>query len=481
MKNAVYIPVKEMDRRRFSTHKGAGKWKVIISVAIILAALVFAGLYYYQATRFNANISINDTKVGGLTAGEAIKKLQNNVLKNEVFIGNEKLADGKDTKSSFSNKDMERVKQILTKQRTFFPSSKAKNYTLLPSQEGTYQNETMKKLLEDKLLLMNKSLKAPEAAQVYVENGKVAVSQGKAGEQFDVAGIIKEYEKKKYNSQVHLQPLYIQPNKQDESNLTKEQNMLQELLQRTVDYQVQDKIYTLKGSDVIKKASISKNMKYVIDPAGIKNKISEINNTQSTLGKNYTFKTHSGSVISVKGESYGWAIDAEEESKRIQEAFEKGDKSIKAYFVYGVGWSTYGVGYHVTSNNGIGGTYAEVSIKEQRIWLYKNGKMVLTTPVVTGWHGVNQDTPPGVWYIEYKESPSILTGSEVGNPNYSVKVNYWAPFTKSGCGFHDAGWRRDWSSTAYLTNGSGGCVNTPPSVMKTVYDNLEQNEPVIVY
>lgn len=481
MKNAVYIPVKEIDRRRFNTDRGLTRWMVITSVVIILAALVFAGLYYYQTTRFNANISINDTKVGGLTAQAAIKKLENSIIKNEVFIGKEKIVDGKDTKTGFSNNDLDRVKKILAKQRTFFPSSKAKKYTLLPSQEGKYQSQTIKKLLEEKLMFMNKSLKAPQDAQVYVENGKVIVSQGKAGEQFDVAGTIKEYQKKEYNSQIHLQPVFIQPNKADQSNISKEQSMLQELLDRNVDYQVQDKIYSLKGSDVITKASISKDMRYVIDPAGIKNKISEINNSQSTLNKNYTFKTHSGSVISVKGESYGWAIDADAESKRIQEAFEKGVKSIKAYNVYGVGWSTYGVGYHVTTNNSIGDTYTEVSIKEQKIWLYKNGKLVLTTPVVTGWHGVNQDTPPGVWYIEFKESPSILTGSEVGNPNYSVKVNYWAPFTKSGCGFHDAGWRRDWSSNAYLTNGSGGCVNVPPGVMKTVYENLEQNEPVIVY
>ena len=45
-------------------------------------------------------------------------------------------------------------------------------------------------------------------------------------------------------------------------------------------------------------------------------------------------------------------------------------------------------------------------------------------------------------------------------------------------GFHDASWRKNWASDAYLTAGSGGCVNTPPSVMKTVYDNLSQNDPV---
>ena len=171
----------------------------------------------------------------------------------------------------------------------------------------------------------------------------------------------------------------------------------------------------------------------------------------------------------------------DKETKQIENAFEKGENSLNANNIYGVGWSTYGVGYQVTTNNGIGDTYAEVSIKDQRIWIYKNGQLKLTTNVVTGWHGVNQDTPKGVWYIEYKQSPSILKGSEVGNLNYSVKVSYWAPFTLDGCGFHDASWRRNWASNAYLTNGSGGCVNTPPSVMKSVYDNLSQNEPVIVY
>ena len=120
-------------------------------------------------------------------------------------------------------------------------------------------------------------------------------------------------------------------------------------------------------------------------------------------------------------------------------------------------------------------------LQEQRIWIYKNGKLVVTTNVVTGKHSTGEDTSKGVWYILYKRSPSILTGREVGNPDYSVKVNYWAPFTNDGQGFHDAGWRRNWSSNAYLTAGSGGCVNTPASVMKTVYDNLNIYDPVVIY
>ena len=81
----------------------------------------------------------------------------------------------------------------------------------------------------------------------------------------------------------------------------------------------------------------------------------------------------------------------------------------------------------------------------------------------------------------YKESPSILEGSEVGNLNYSVKVKFWAQFTNGGVGFHDASWRSNWASNAYLEHGSGGCVNTPLNVMESVYASLIQYEPVVVY
>ena len=153
--------------------------------------------------------------------------------------------------------------------------------------------------------------------------------------------------------------------------------MLQELLQRTVDYKVQDQVYSLKASDLIKNASVSKDMKVTIDTEEIKNKIAEINDSQSTLNKNFTFKTHSGSVISVKGQGYGWALNVEKETRRIQEAFEKGEKSVSASNIYGNGWSNEGYGYETSTNNGIGDTYAEVSIAEQRIWIYKDGQLVV--------------------------------------------------------------------------------------------------------
>lgn len=470
-----------MDKQQGNSYKRFANWKFITTSIIIIIALIFAAISYYQATHFNAHIKINGINVSGLTADQALNKLKTSVLKNEVYVGQQQILDGNDTKMGITDNDLPAVKKILKSQQTLLPSTKTKNYSIMPSKLDQYLSQELKKQLEEKLLSMNKSLKVPKDAEVFLEQGKIIVSKSINGTQYDVASLLKDFEEQEYASNIRLSPVYLQPIKEESPLVKNKEKKLQELLQQAVDYKVQDKVHTLKASELIKNASVSKDLQVTIDPSDINKKIAEINSSQSTLDKNFTFKTHSGSVISVKGQGYGWALDVNKETALIQAAFEIGEKSISASNIIGHGWSNEGYGYETTSNNGIGDTYAEVSIAEQRIWIYKEGKLVVTTSVVTGKHSTGEDTSPGVWYILFKRTPYTLKGSAVGKANYSVQVDYWAPFTNSGQGFHDASWRTNWSSNAYLTAGSGGCVNTPPSVMKTVYDNLSTFDPVVVY
>lgn len=471
----------EVDRRQAKPSKWYKNWKFITPSIIVIVAIILGGINYYQANHFNANIKINDIKVSGLTADEALKTLKTAVLTNEVYVGQQQILDGQDTKMEFTEKDLPAVKKLLANQKTLFPSSKAKNYSLMPSKMDQYRSQTMKKQVEEKLISMNKSLKAPQDAEVHLEHGKIVVSKSVSGKQYEISSLLKDYEKQEYKSDIHLNPVYIEPIKENSPIIKDEKNKLEALLQRTVDYKVQNKVYSLKASELIKSASVTKDLKVSFDTSDLKNKISDINETQSTLNKNFQFKTHSGSVISVKGEGYGWALDEDKEAAQLQAAFEKGEKSISASNIIGHGWSGEGYGYNTTTNNGIGDTYAEVSIAEQKIWIYKNGKLVVTTNVVTGKHSTGEDTSKGVWYILYKRTPATLRGSHVGSGSYEVEVQNWAPFTNSGQGFHDASWRRNWSSTAYLNAGSGGCVNTPSNIMKDVYNNLSTHEPVVIY
>ncbi|XRG76955.1 L,D-transpeptidase family protein [Rossellomorea sp. GAMAL-10_SWC] len=477
LESTLNVKGNNIQRRR--SFKRSFPWHFIMIGIIIIMTLII--VLSYRANHFNAQIKVNGINLGGLNAEQALKKLKTSELKNIVYVGDQKVLDGKDTKTNFTENDLPAIKKIVKNQRTFFPSSKEKNYSLIPSKRDEDQIHSMKKQIEDKLLTLNKNLKAPKDATVQLKQGKIIVSKSISGEQYDVDRLLNDYKGQEYTSIIRLKPVYIQPIKEDNQIVKNEKKKLQELLGRTVQYKVQDKVYSLNASEYIQNASVSKDMNVTIDSSNLKNKIAEINNSQSTLNKNFTFKTHSGSVISVKGEGYGWALDVDKESSLVQQAFKTGEKSITPTHIIGNGWNNEGYGYNTTTNNGIGDTYAEVSIAEQRIWLYKNGKLVITTNVVTGKHITGEDTSKGVWYILYKRTPSILRGSHVGLGSYEVKVDYWAPFTNSGQGFHDASWRSNWSSNAYQTAGSGGCVNTPPSLMKTVYDNLSTYEPVVIY
>ncbi|KAA0546057.1 L,D-transpeptidase family protein [Bacillus sp. BGMRC 2118] len=456
-------------------------WIFLTSSLFIVLLLLLGLLSYYQATHFNTNITINEVDVGGSTVEEALENLKSTPLTNNIYINNKKVFDGEGAKMQFSDEDLPKIKDLLKSQKTYIPSLKKKNYILYPVNTDQYRSIIMKAELKQKLISMNYNLIPSKDAQAVLENGKISIISSKIGTQYDIPALLNEYDKHEYTSDIHLHSIHIKPIMEDSQVIKDEEKKLQEFLTSTVDYKVQDQVYPLKANELIQNAFVTKDGQVSFDPAPIHNKLIEINNSQSTLGKDFSFKTHAGSLISVKGQGYGWALDVEKETSLVQEAFQNGDTSVTASNVMGNGWNKEGYGFETTSNYGIGDTYAEVSINEQRIWLYKEGKLVLTSNVVTGKQSTNQSTLKGVWYILYKRTPYTLTGSTAGNPNYEIEVDYWAPFTNSGQGFHDASWRSNWRSNAYLNAGSGGCVNVPPNVMRAVYNNLTSYQPVVIY
>ena len=117
--------------------------------------------------------------------------------------------------------------------------------------------------------------------------------------------------------------------------------------------------------------------------------------------------------------------------------------------------------------------YVLVDINTQTISLFKNGKIVLVSKVVTGYKDY-RDTPRGFFSIEAKVIDTRLVGAD-----YDVPVKYWMPFF-NGCGLHDATWRSSFGGTIYTRNGSHGCVNMCLEAAKYIYDNVYVGIPVIV-
>ena len=48
---------------------------------------------------------------------------------------------------------------------------------MLPEKADQYRSETMKKLVEEKLISMNEKLKAPQDAMAKLEQGKIVISK----------------------------------------------------------------------------------------------------------------------------------------------------------------------------------------------------------------------------------------------------------------------------------------------------------------
>ena len=120
-------------------------------------------------------------------------------------------------------------------------------------------------------------------------------------------------------------------------------------------------------------------------------------------------------------------------------------------------------------------TYIEISISGQYLNYYEMGKLVVSSPVVTGAWGV---TPFGSYYIRNKATNVHLLGPE--DDPYDSFVYYWMAFIGSSYGIHDATWRGSFGGNIYQYNPSHGCVNVPYDVAEELFYRVEIGTPVYV-
>lgn len=262
---------------------------------------------------------------------------------------------------------------------------------------------------------------------------------------------------------------------------------LQKIQKAVITYKINGKEYQLRADELIHEVTYKDGKYKFTDIKKLHAKLEKIDQEVKTLKKSYKFTVPvgnkvNGKTITVKNESYGWGIYVKKAVAAVEKALINGQTTVDgSKYIYGDGYSAYAHGYG-KSNHGIGQNYVVVSIRNQELWVVRKGKVAVhLNDVVTGTEDKGNATPKGVWYIMYKESPSVLRGYNDDGSKYASKVQYWMPFTLSGCGLHDASWRNDWSKSAYLTGGSHGCVNIRPAEIRSVWNNVLTNDAVIVY
>lgn len=214
--------------------------------------------------------------------------------------------------------------------------------------------------------------------------------------------------------------------------------------------------------------SLDMDGNYYVDDSKVSSYIVKLADKTDTIGRKRTFHTSLGTTVELEGGDYGWTLDADSTAQELEEALKEKKKGTlePVYFTTGL----------CRDKNDIGNTYVEIDLTNQHMWFYKNGSLIVDTPVVTGNPQKNNETPSGgVWSLKGKYRNATLKGE-----GYATPVDYWLPFN-GGVGIHDLQKRYYFGGSVYNGAGSHGCINTPLVAVKLIYNGIGDGTPVVVY
>lgn len=244
-------------------------------------------------------------------------------------------------------------------------------------------------------------------------------------------------------------------------------NLLNKYVAVKITYQFGTVTEQLDGATIHQWLSVNDELEVEISNEEVMAFIKELSKKYDTVGIIREFQSSTGKKVELQGGLYGWKIDRDAESKALVNHIKQGVVIKKEPAYLQKAFSREG--------NEIGNTYVEINITKQRLWFYKDGKIIIQGSVVTGNPNRGYATVLGVYMVNYKQKEATLKG-----PGYEAKVTYWMPFF-GNIGLHDASWRYRFGGEIYLRNGTHGCVNAPLYLARTVFENIEEGTPVIIY
>jgi hypothetical protein len=251
------------------------------------------------------------------------------------------------------------------------------------------------------------------------------------------------------------------------SKTSETMSLLNRYVSTNITYIFEDQREILNGTVINGWLSVDKNLNPIIDEVAVVKYLRELGKKYDTVGIPRQFKTSTGKKIEVSGGLYGWKINLFAETKALIDDIKLG-KVIEREPIYAQRALPRG-------EDEIGDTYVEINISKQRLWFYKNGRLIAQGAVVTGNPNRANATPLGVYMLNYKQKGANLTG-----PDYEAEVTYWMPFF-GNIGIHDATWRHSFGREIYKRNGSHGCVNAPLHLARKIYENIEDGTPIVLY
>ena len=460
-----------------------------ICAVVILAGIGgYGGAAYYYSGHFYKNTEINGLDCSGKSAEQVKERLQGQIAGYRLEIltqdgTGESLAA---SQVGLAYADDHAVDQLLKEQYALlwiFSQGKEKSHTLeLPS---SYSVEKVRNAVDSLACMQNMTPPQDARMQDNADGFGCTIVPEVMGSQLDgeavVNAVCEALNTRRESMSLEEESCYVRPQiRQDNPELVAAANAVNEEAARILSPQI-----TLQIGGAAETISQELLRSWVYrDEAGhyqynrelVNAWVDQIADTYDSYGAKRPFTTSLGNTVSVVYKTYGWKINRDATKDLIWEKLNSAaSETLEPVYAQ--------TGRNRNGNPDLGDNYVEISIANQRMWYYKDGKLLVDTPIVSGCVANGHATPSGgVWKINYKASPYVMKGEIMANGEreYETPCDYWLPFN-GGIGIHDLASRTAFGGSIYKTNGSHGCINTPYENVQTIYRNITAGTPVVVW
>ena len=461
-----------------------------IGAMVILIAGLFIYLYIADTNTLGRKISIYGLDVSTLTVDKAEQKILKDFRERKVAFQE----DGEVVyKTTLGNLCYDLNEDALKTQLTELQKTREANRKLFATQEDQKIPYEIQKDEEQKKTALQESnfgdkerTASVDAAIQYNENQKqftlISDVQGNQIDESRMLAYVDQSLEALFPSQllggeiklVMGTDVYQQPSVTVSDDM---QNKLSGLNEKLNKYRSSTVTYTLGNETQVVDTSTIESWLQIssdsisVDQDAVKTYVQDLATKYNTIYVPRTFHTSYGNDVTVSDNEYGFQIDQDGELQQLLKDIASGSE-VSRDPVYSIS------AMQRNGSDDLAGSYIEVSLDNQHLWLYKDGALVTETDIVSGAPKAGRETYRGAWPIAYKASPYNLSSSEYG---YNVTVKYWMPFVY-GQGLHDASWQSSFGGNRYKSGaGSHGCINLPTDQAALIYNTIDGGYPIIIY
>ena len=462
-------------------------------IAAVLSAAALAGSLYTAKALDYRGIFIPGTIINGINAGgHTVSEMEEILGEYDLKV---RFREGEDIDLTNENIDYHyvsdgRLDALMEQQKIYLWGLglyRDTQYEIPEKKE--YSRDKMLAILDAAPQMAERNMTEPEDACLGYEDGAFAVIPEVEGTTLDPMLVKEEVsaaiEREEQSVDLDkIEGIYSAPEiRKDDEELNKEAEQLNELAGARIEYQLPGGDTKVLDGPVLKDwLEVDDEGDYYRDDdlwdEYITDYVKELSDEVNTVYKEHAFTTHDGDEIMVPGKGYyGYYIDKKNEAEQLWEELDENEQ-LSREPVY---WRTEAS--DPDDNHGFGDSYVEIDLSQQHMWIYEDGEVILETDVVSGTNDGEHETPAGAFFAYDKKTDTVLRGDKQddGEWGYETPVEYWIRLTDTGIGIHDADWRYSFGGNIWKWGGSHGCINTPPSVMPTIYELVYQNMPVVVH